>query len=164
MNPTDTITTLFQHHLWSNLVLFERCSQLNSEQLDASISGSYGTIYVTMQHIVHAEKSYFSRVSTGQPLIRPENEPPMTMAEMLESLRRTGEGFIEWAPKIQATDTALYNWYGTPRDVPKTIILTQALNHATEHREQIKAIMTDIGIEPPDLQSWAYFDYLYNNP
>jgi len=32
------------------------------------------------------------------------------------------------------------------------------INHATEHREQIKAIMTGLGIEPPDLQGWAYFE------
>ena len=161
MNPTDTLTTLFKHHLWANLRLFERCAQLNSEQLDASIPGSYGTVYVTMQHIVHAEQSYFSRVSTGQPLIRPENEPPMTMDEMLDSLRRTGEGLIEWAPKIQADDTALYDWRGTPRHVPKTIILTQVINHANEHREQIKSILTQLGVEAPDLQSWVYYEDTY---
>jgi uncharacterized damage-inducible protein DinB len=42
--------------------------------------------------------------------------------------------------------------------VPKTILLTQVINHATEHREQIKAILTESGIQPPDLQCWAYFD------
>jgi uncharacterized damage-inducible protein DinB len=80
------------------------------------------------------------------------------MAEMLESLRTTGTGLIEWAVKVQADDTVTVDWEGTPREVPKTIILTQIINHATEHREQIKAIMTELGIEPPDLQGWAYFD------
>jgi uncharacterized damage-inducible protein DinB len=113
-----------------------------------------------MQHIVKAEQGYFSRISTGQRLVRPENEPPLTMAQMLESLRKTGEGLIEWAHKVRAEDTVKIDWDGTPRDVPKTIILTQVINHANEHREQIKAILTEIGVEPPDLQSWAYFDEL----
>ena len=61
---------------------------------------------------------------------------------------------------MQATDTVQIDWDGTPRDVPKTIILSQVINHATEHRDQIMAILTQLGIEPPDLQSWAYFDEL----
>ena len=84
----------------------------------------------------------------------------MTMAEMQESLQRTGAGFIEWATKVQAQDTVQIIWEDTPRNVPKTIILTQVINHATEHREQIKAILTELGIEPPDLQAWAYFEEL----
>jgi uncharacterized damage-inducible protein DinB len=54
----------------------------------------------------------------------------------------------------------MIDWDGTPRQVPKTIILTQVINHATEHREQVKAIMTQIGVEPPDLSGWTYFDEL----
>ena len=158
MKPTDTLTMLYQHHLWANLRLLECCAGLTDEQLGASIPGSFGTLYDTLQHIVRSEKSYFSRISTGKRFDYPDNPPPMTMDEMAESLRATGMGLIEWAPRIQAEDTVQIDWDGTLRDVPKTIILTQVINHATEHREQIKAILTEIGIEPPDLQGWAYFD------
>jgi uncharacterized damage-inducible protein DinB len=144
----DTLTTLFSHHLWANLCLLERCATLNPEQLAATIPGAYGSIFDTMQHIVTSEQSYFSRISTGQPLRRPADAPPLSIAEMIDSLRTTGTGLIEWAP----------NWEGTPRDVPKAVILTQIINHATEHHKQIKAILTQLGIEPPDLQGWEYFD------
>jgi uncharacterized damage-inducible protein DinB len=158
MKPTDTLTTLFNHNLWANLRLLEQCAELSSEQLDATISGARGSIHDTLQHIVTAEQSYLSRISTGQPHRQPADAPPMTIAEMMESLRTTGLGLIEWASKVQAGDTVRINWEGTPRDVPKTIILTQVINHATEHREQVKAILTQLGIEPLDLQSWSYFD------
>jgi uncharacterized damage-inducible protein DinB len=160
MKPTDTLTTLFSHNLWENLRLLERCAVLTDEQLDTSIPGARGSIHDTLQHIVTAEQSYFSRISTGQPRRRPEDAPPMTIAEMMESTRVTGSGLIEWASKVQADDTVQLDWEGTPRDVPKTIILTQVINHATEHREQVKAILTQLGIQPPDLQSWSYFDEL----
>jgi uncharacterized damage-inducible protein DinB len=160
MKPTDTPTTLFSHNLWANLRLLERCAALTSEQLDATAIGAYGSIRDTLQHIVTAEQSYFSRISTGQPRRRPEDAPPLTIAEMVESVRTTGFGLIEWAPKVQANDTVQIDWDGTPRDVPKTIILTQAINHATEHRAQIMVMLTQLGIEPPDLQGWSYFDEL----
>jgi uncharacterized damage-inducible protein DinB len=158
MNPTDTLTTLFSHHLWANLRLLEQCAELTQEQLAATIPGARGTIQETLQHIVIAERSYFSRISTGRRYDHPADAPPMTIADMIESARMTGSGLIEWAAKVQPGDAVQIDWDGTPRDVPKTIILTQVINHATEHREQVKATMTQLGIEPPDLQSWAYFD------
>jgi uncharacterized damage-inducible protein DinB len=158
MNPTDTLTTLFHHHLWANLRLFEQCADLTDEQLDATLLGAFGSIRDTLDHIVRAEQNYLHRIRTGQRLTRPEDAPPLTMAEMLDSLRTTGEGLIEWAPQVQADDTVTVDWEGTPRDVPKTILLTQAINHATEHRSQVMAILTQLGIEPPELDGWMFFD------
>ena len=160
MNPSDTLTTLFRHNRWANVRVLERCAGLTAEQLDATIVGAYGSIRDTLQHIATAERSYVSRISTGQPYRRPEDAPPLTLAEMTESVRTSGSGLIEWAPKVQAGDTVQVNWEGAPRDVPKTILLTQAINHATEHRAQIMAIMTQLGIQPPELDSWSYFDEL----
>lgn len=158
MEPKDTLTTLYSHHLWANLLLLEKCAELTPEQLNATAPGARGSIHDTLEHIVKAERSYFSRISTGQMYRSPDDEPPMTIADMVESMRATGQGLIAWVTKVQAEDTVQIDWDGTLRNVPKTIILTQVINHATEHREQVKAIMTDLGIEPPDLQGWAYFD------
>lgn len=158
MKTTDTLTTLCSHHKWSNLRLLERCAALTDEQLNATMVGAYGSIIVTLRHIVTSEKSYFSRITTGKRYQHPPDAPPLTLAEIADMLRETGDGLIEWVPKIQADEMIEVDWEGTPRPVPKTILITQALNHATEHREQIKAIMTQIGVEPPDLQAWEYFD------
>lgn len=158
MKLADTLTTLFGHHLWANLRLLEQCAVLSKEQLEATVLGGYGSIHDTWQHIVTAEQSYFSRISTGQPRRRPADAPPLTMAEMMESLQVTGAGFVAWAGKVQADETVRIDWDGTPRDVPKTMILTQVINHATEHRAQIMTILTQLGIQPPDLDGWTYFD------
>ena len=160
MDNIDTLTTMFSHNQWANLRLLEQCADLDDEQLAASIPGSRGSIRDTLEHITISEQAYFSRISTGKRFDRPKDEPPMTLADMTDSLRKTGEGFVEWASKVQAEDTVQIDWSGTLREVPKTIILTQVINHATEHREQVKATLTEMGIEPPDLQSWAYFDEL----
>lgn len=157
----DTLTTLFTHHRWANLRLLEACVNLSPEQLEASIPGSFSTLIETLRHIVTSEQSYFARISTGQPYPRPADEAPLTMAEMADSIRITGDGLIAWAGNVRPEETIRYDWDGSPRDVPKTIVLTQVINHATEHREQIKAIMTSLGIEPPDLQSWGFYDEDY---
>ena len=160
MKTTDTLTTLFSHNLWANLRLMGQCADLNDEQLAASIPGSHGDILDTLEHITKAEQSYFSRISTGEIFRRPDDEPPVAISDMMDTLRLTGEGFIDWASKVQADDTVEIDWDGTLRDVPKTFILTQVINHATEHREQVKATLTELEIEPPDLSGWTYFDEL----
>lgn len=158
MKPTNTLTTLFRHNLWANLRLLEQCAGLTDEQLKSTSVGTYGSIQDTLQHIVTAERSYLARLSTGQPYRRPKDAPPMTITEMADSARSTGFSLVDWAPRVQAEDIVQVDWDGTPRDVPKTILLTQAINHATEHRAQIMAILTQLGIEPPELDGWSYFD------
>jgi uncharacterized damage-inducible protein DinB len=160
MKSTDTLTTLFSHNLWANLRLLDRCSELSSEQLATTVLGTFGSIHDTLQHITLAERSYYSRISTGQRYHRSEDSKSMKILEMKESIRKSGSGLIEWARKVQAEDKVLIDWDGIPREVPKTIILTQVINHATEHRAQIMVILTQLGIQPPELDSWTYFDEL----
>ena len=160
MKPTDTITYLYHHHLWANIRLLESCKQLTSEQLQSNLTGTFGSIQETLEHIIRAEKSYISRISTGKPYLHSPAAVPMTIADMIKSARQTGLALVEWAPKVQAGDVVEIDWDGTLRDVPKTVLLTQAINHATEHRAQIMVIMTQLGVEPPNLDSWTYFDGL----
>jgi uncharacterized damage-inducible protein DinB len=160
MNPADTLTILFRHNRWANLRLLEQCAALTDAQLETTVVGTYGSIRDTLQHLVTSERSYFSRISTGHPYRRPQDAPPLNLVELIESARTTGDGLIEWAPKVQADDMVQVDWDGTPRDVPRTILLTQAINHATEHRSQVMAILTQLGIEPPELDAWSYFDQM----
>jgi uncharacterized damage-inducible protein DinB len=100
-NASDTITTLFRHNLWANVSLFEVCAGLSDAQLDASVTGGYGSIRATLQHIVTAERSYLQRITTGQPYRRPPGAPPLTVAEMQASIRASGEGFVVAAPRCR---------------------------------------------------------------
>ncbi|MBT7192008.1 MAG: damage-inducible protein DinB [Anaerolineae bacterium] len=154
----DTLTTLFSHNLWANLQLLDICANLTDEQLDSTLDGTFGSIRETFEHIAKAEQAYFSRVSTGKLFQHPKEAGPMSMDEIKETLHFTGEGFINRAPEVKADEIVTINWDGEPRDVPKTILLTQAINHATEHRSQIMTILTQLGIQPPDLDGWTFFD------
>ena len=160
MNSADTLSMLFRHNRWANTRILERCAGLTNDQLDTAIAGTFGSIRETLQHMVTSEQSYFVRISTGQAYRHPKDAPPMTLSEMLTSVHRTGSGLIEWAPRVQASELVQVDWEGTPRDVPKTLFLTQAINHATEHRAQVMVTLTQLGIRPPDLDGWTYFDEL----
>jgi hypothetical protein len=36
------------------------------------------------------------------------------------------------------------------------VMLAQALHHSNVHREQISAVLTGLGLTPPDISGWAY--------
>ena len=58
----------FSHNLWANVGILEQCADLTSEQLDATITGAFGSIRDTLQHFVRSEQGYFYRIRTGQPI------------------------------------------------------------------------------------------------
>ncbi|MCB0043917.1 MAG: DinB family protein [Caldilineaceae bacterium] len=157
MAADDALTTLFRHNLWANLRLLDACAGLTDEQLDATLVGTFGSIRSTLQHITLSERSYFTRISTGRPYSASRDQAP-SIAEMAEMLRASGAGLIEWAPTVQPDDVVAVNWDGEMINVPKSVILTQTINHATEHRAQVAAILTRLGIEPPDMSGWHFFD------
>ena len=153
----DTLTTLFSHNLWANLQLLDLCAQLSDEQLDSTLVGTYGAIRETFEHIAVAERSYITRIHTGLPYRYPKNAPPMTLAEIGEWLRVSGTDLIESASKVAPDETVSVDQQGIPHAVPKKILLTQTINHATEHRSQIMTILTQLSIQPPDLDAWTLF-------
>jgi uncharacterized damage-inducible protein DinB len=36
------------------------------------------------------------------------------------------------------------------------VVMLQAINHATEHREQIKSMLSALGVTPPGIDGWDY--------
>lgn len=148
------LTRLFHYHRWANLELAALCATLTDEQLDAELLGTFGSIRNTLSHIAKSDRSYITRVMTGQPY---RSEGVLSPAEAAASLQTTGDQLIEWAERVQPAETVEIDWDGVMRDVPKTVLLTQAIHHATEHRTQILSILAHLGVATPDLSGWEHF-------
>jgi len=150
------IVDLFGHNTWANLRLLDACASLTEEQLDANVPGTFGAIRDTLLHIVGAEVSYVARV-TGR---RPENPPVRGQFPGIDKLREgaqwTGEELLQMALGAGVDDIVHEEWRGKKASYPLTALLTQAINHSTEHRAQIATILTQQGIEPPDMSGWEY--------
>jgi uncharacterized damage-inducible protein DinB len=157
--PGDTpLAAIFRHNLWANLRLFDACAALSQEQLAATTAGTYGAVYDTLRHLVRAESNYLNHIThrrQGTPLGWDDNP---TIEALREYVRQSGEGLIAFANGTAASESMPMEWDGQRRQVPLSHILTQAINHATEHRAQVMTIMTQQGVEPPDLSGWGYID------
>lgn len=133
--------------------IIRACSVLSDEQLDAEPqSVTEGTIRRTLLHLVHSQLGYLSLLTMPVDE-RPDVAP--TFAGLQESARISGEGLLaltraEQKPmnsRLQTKD----GFYTEPR-----VVMLQVINHATEHREQIKSMLSSLVVTPPNIDGWDY--------
>jgi uncharacterized damage-inducible protein DinB len=147
------LVKLFEHNNWANQKIIEACYALSDEQLDAEPhSITKGTIRRTLLHLVHSQKGYLSLLTL--PLEERADVAP-TFTELLESARKSGEGLLALASGEQKPfDSRLITKDGFYTD--PWLVMLQVINHATEHREQIKSMLSALGVTPPDIDGWDY--------
>ena len=155
------LVELFRHNLWANQRLLDVCAGLDDEHLDASAVGTYGRLRDTLVHLLATEERYVARLTDRQPeRALSERDGFPGFAELRERARRSGEGLIEVAARTRATRVLRGTWRGQPYAMPVAVPLIQAINHATEHRAHVVTILSQQGIEPPQLDGWAYGEQL----
>ena len=149
---TTTLLELFRHNAWANARLLEACRPLTEEQRAATVEGTYGELGYTLTHLVRAESYYLKLLTDWQPPVRWEIPGPFPGIDaLLEQARFTGDRLVEIADEIDADRPLQVD----DEPVPASVVLVQAINHATEHRGHIATILTQIGIQPPEMDGWA---------
>ena len=150
---TTSLNELFQHNRWANERILEACRDLSDKQRAASVVGTYGELGYTLIHIVRAESWYLSLLTGWEPPVRWEIPGPWPGIDvLLERARFTGDRLCELAG--QADPDALVD--RGDAQVPTSVVLVQAINHATEHRAHAATILTQLGIEPPLTDGWTF--------
>lgn len=154
----SVLIRLFEHNTWANLKLLDFCEALSDEQMDASGIGTYGSIRSTLPHIVGAEVSYVHRVNGKLP------DAPMRRGEfpgfaVLKRVARwTSDELLQLALSSRADTLVVETGPEGTAQYPLASLIMQAINHATEHRTQISTILTQLGLEPPDMTGWGYME------
>lgn len=149
----NILAKLFEHNNWANDQIIQACCALSDEQLDAEPhSATKGNIRDTLTHLVSSQQNYLSLLTL--PLEERRN-PPIKFTDLRESARRSGEGLLALVRGDQELTTSRLitrdGYYAEP-----WVVLLQVINHATEHREQIKSMLSALGITPPDIDGWDY--------
>ena len=148
---------LYQHNLWANLKLLDVCAGLNEEKLELSAPGTYGRVRDTLVHLVGAEERYVAMLGEGQPdnAVR-EGEPFPGLATLREHAKRSGEWLIKFAGENPAGKVLAGTRRGEPYRMAAAVPMLQAINHATEHRAHVVSILTQNGVEVPEMDGWVY--------
>jgi len=162
MSDADsTLKEAFRHHVWATRELLAFCAKLDPAQLSqpriAPLAGVHGSILETFDHIVCSDGGYLGALTGHQPAWAHE--------------RGLGSRLGEMAPRVDEVEALWMNFLSLPDDAARkvflddgtyetraAIVVAQALHHGSAHREQICAILRDLGLEPPDVQPWDFAD------
>jgi uncharacterized damage-inducible protein DinB len=153
---TSLLKDAFGHHVWASLMLIDACAKLQPQQLATSAPGTYGSILMTLRHLVGSDCSYLSVTSDGRrSMIDPD---PMELPELRAIMEENGElwqSLLESEPDADLWQVR-HRPDGSETHATMSIRLAQALHHGTDHRSQVCTALTMLGIEPPDIDVWEY--------
>lgn len=154
----DGLIDGFRHNAWATHQVLIACEGLSDDQLDTTVTGTYGSVIATLRHLVSSEAGYCRRLTGEEPDWYAERDDAVNLAELA---RRVDDLAARWdrylAEPFDAERIFVIPWHdGIDRDVPAAIVLNQALHHANEHRTQINTTLTSIGLQTPDLGLWDF--------
>jgi uncharacterized damage-inducible protein DinB len=146
----------FGHHVWATVTLIDVCQKLSPEQLEAEVPGTFGSIISTMRHTVGADVAYLFALTEGR--TSEIDEEQMGLAELRAAIERAGD---DWTALLATdpdpdADSVRHRDDGTDSHAPVGVRLAQAIHHGTDHRSQICTALTSLGIEPPEIDVWAF--------
>jgi len=148
----------FAHHVWATDKLLEVCESLDIEQLGATVPGTYGSIIATLRHTVGADASYLVLLSDGK--VGEVDEYEMGIPALRAAMRELGPVW-QW---VVAQDLDPDRPYvriredGSTSAAPLGVRLAQVIHHGTDHRSQVCTALSTLGIEPPEIDVWAWAD------
>ena len=160
LRAMDLVVEFFKHNTMVNRRLVEACRQLSPEQLGATVEGTYGSIGATLVHIANGQVGYAARLLDVE---RPEwlDEDTFPGFEALAERFTLGDAQLEEAAALGEQDRRVQVTGDDPPGtwwMPVSLFLLQAVNHGTEHRSQVATMLTQLGIVPPDMDGWSYFE------
>jgi uncharacterized damage-inducible protein DinB len=153
---TSLLRDAFGHHVWATIAMIDACQPLTPEQLETTVPGTYGSILETFRHTVGADSSYLSVLTAGE--VPQVDEASLDLSQMRAEMVRNGERWTKLLARDLDPDATVtrHRDDGSKSHAPLGVRLTQATQHGTDHRSQITTALTSLGVEPPDIDVWAF--------
>src|SRR5262245_60940679 len=150
----NILARLFEHNHWANLQIIQACSALSEEQLDSeSQSATKGSIRLTLWHLIDTQQSYLSQLTSMESHFN--QQAPTNFAELLESAKFSGEGLLALA-RDETSQSLNTKFQDDGYLIEPWVVMVAVIDHAAEHREQIKSMLSALGVTPPRLDGGAY--------
>jgi uncharacterized damage-inducible protein DinB len=173
----ETLRYFSRHNVWATKALLDVCRTLSPEQLTAPDgAGTTLSIIETLNHLVTSDGGFLWSLGGPQTTWiaaeqREQEEHPEPWSDTTE-YREQVVDLDELALRIDETEQLWDAFFATEEFDPKRvsildlgtyecpagIVMAQVFHHGSVHREQICAMLTGLGIEPPDVQPWGFAD------
>ncbi len=147
----------FAHHAWATERLIEACRKLTPEQLRAPCLGTYGSIIATLRHLVASDRWYLSFFPSGATLAALDEDADTSLAELRLAVATNASAWAALlAAGIDPDEDVVERDLEGEFHAPVGIRLAQVIHHGSDHRSQVCTALTSLGIEPPEIDVWAF--------
>ncbi|OAI41289.1 hypothetical protein AYO38_04040 [bacterium SCGC AG-212-C10] len=152
---------MFEYNRWANLRLIDFCEALPEEQQNATVAGTFGSIRQTLTHLVGSQDVFLWRMARDDAELEAnaaQLRGPWQSWDVLRAVDERGAAGLIVAARDADGDpeVTLPPYFDQHIAVPKSFLFLHAMYHGIEHRGQICTTLTQIGVEPPDLDGWGY--------
>ncbi len=160
----DVIRSLYQYNVWANHRILIAVSKLTAEQFLARAGTSYPSVRDTLVHTMSAEWIWLSRWKGSSPnaMFEAADFPKLqSIQTRWATIEVETQQFIDQLNPLQLGEVVSYvNTRGKKWSYPLWQQMIHQVNHATQHRSEVAAILTHFGCSPGDMDYLVYQDEL----
>jgi uncharacterized damage-inducible protein DinB len=158
----DAVRTLYRYSAWATGRLLDRASGLRSDELAKPSGASFVTIRETLVHIMAAQWIWLSRWQGTSPtsLLDAREFPDVaSLRARWDRLEAETQRFVAGLTDADLAKVVEYrNTRGERWAYPLWQQVIHQVNHATQHRGEVAAALTELGHSPGDLDLLIFID------
>lgn len=166
----DVVRTMYEYNRWAYGRLLERVAELTPEQLNAPGTAGHGSIRETLVHALNAQRGWLSWWDGSNPAFATTSTTAGGAGLKVEDLPDAGSLRREWQAIEGRTHTfasgldddklVLAYTRTRPGQPAQSLLLWQMMlhvvNHGTQHRSEIAAMLTAFDRSPGALDMTAF--------
>ncbi len=157
----EQLVSVYEYGEWVNQRLLKAAAALTGEQFTQVVLPGYGSVHLTLVHILAAEVLWFARWQGVSPktMLSPRELPTVPAmqerwAELIEERRASLAGMDE----ADLAETVHWtNMRGQPYALARWQVILHDANHSTHHRSEVAAMLTILGHEPESTDLLEYY-------
>lgn len=141
---------LFDYHYWAQRKVWDCVMQLDEEQYRRPCAYSVGSVHEQVVHTYGAERLWFHRVrqQPPAPFAAPDDFADRAALQAArDALEKEWRAFVAGLADTHLAQRIEYtSLHGNMRrESPLWIMMTQVINHGTDHRAQTLALLHQVG-------------------
>jgi len=162
------IRTLHTYGAWTNTKVLEAASHLSLAELDHPGAGGYGSVRETLVHIAASDWLFLERWQGRSPTSLWDPSEFKDVGEIRArwvDVEAGYERFIAGLTEADLSNVVSYvNLHGESWAYPLWQQILHQSNHATQHRGEVAALLTQFGRSPGWLDFLVFIDLLGGQP